>query len=70
MEPAAEQVGQEVAAILWDRKGPRDMGSSLGREPSQQLRSGRGPLRPFYALLVQGQFYLHSPHRCFPFFNS
>lgn len=30
MEPAAEQVGQEVAAILWDRKGPRDMGSSLG----------------------------------------
>lgn len=69
MQPAAEQVGQEAAAILLQGKGLRDADSSLGREPSQQLRAGHSPLRPLYALLFQGRFYLHIPHQYF-FFNS
>lgn len=70
MEPAAEQVGQEVAAIPLEGAGPRDTGSSLGREPSQQPRARRSPLRSLYDLLVQGQFHLDMPHQYFSFSNS
>ena len=70
MEPAAEQVGQEVVDILSERKGLRDADSAPRRKPSQQLRAGCSPLRPLDVLLFQGQFYLDVPHQYFSIFNS